>query len=491
MYVAFWQVRPLKQTVLLLFSLCAFSAVLPADGRKVADDPEVASALKVLDVWVAATVAQREQPGLSIGIVHDQHLIWSKGYGFADLQRKVPATPATLYRIASISKLFTATAVMQLKDSGKLRLDDSVSQHLPWFKIQNKAAEAPVITIRHLLTHTSGLPREAKGVNWSALTFPKREEMIQRLAEQEAAYPAETEWKYSNLGVSLAGEIVAAVSGESWPDYVATHILKPLGMQATRVLPEPSTSGLAVGYGKRVPGAPRDVEPFVDIQAERPAGNLASNVEDLSRFISLQFRDKPAGSDQILSGRTLRQMHRIHWLRSDWKSGWGLGFSVRRVGEQVRAGHGGSLPGHRTKIEFAPAEKLGVIVLTNANDGDPVRYVNQAFTLVGPALARATAKAKTIPQPDPAWEKYVGTYSWKHSDVQVLILNGELTVIMPDAENPWESRLTLRPEGPDTFQMLSSPGSGTGAIGETVRFEAASDGRVTRLHTANAYYLRK
>ena len=104
-------------------------------------------------------------------------------------------------------------------------------------------------------------------------------------------------------------------------------------------------------------------------------------------------------------------MHRIQWLRPDWRSGWGLGFSVRRVGDQVRIGHGGSLPGHLTRIEMAPADKLAVIVLTNANDGDPGRYVDQAFALLTPAVAKATAAPKPTLTENSSWEKYVGTYS--------------------------------------------------------------------------------
>ena len=104
----------------------------------------------------------------------------------------------------------------------------------------------------------------------------------------------------------------------------------------------------------------------------------------------------PQGGNQILKGSTLREMHRVQWLRPDWRSGWGLGFSIRRVGDQVRVGHGGSLPGHRTQIEIAPADKLGVIVLTNANDGDPLRYVNQAFTILTPAIQQATGPQEAI-----------------------------------------------------------------------------------------------
>jgi CubicO group peptidase (beta-lactamase class C family) len=195
--------------------------------------------------------------------------------------------------------------------------------------------------------------------------------------------------------------------------------LRPLGMKTTTPIPTSNLPHLAVGYGRRVPGNPRDVEPFLDIEAERPAGSLASTVEDLARFASLQLRDGPAGGAQVLKGSTLREMHRIQWLRPDWRSGWGLGFSVRRVGDQVRIGHGGSLPGHLTRIEIAPADKLAVIVLTNANDGEPGRYVDQAFTLLTPAVAKATAASKPTSTPDSSWEKYVGTYTWKHSDIQV------------------------------------------------------------------------
>src|SRR5437763_14646588 len=151
-----------------------------ADRSALARKPEVAAALTVLDSWIAATVAQREQPGLSIGVVYDQDLIWAKGYGYADLVRRVPATPGTIYRIASNSKLFTATAIMQLRDAGKLRLDDPVSERLPWFSIKKTYDGGPPITIRHLITHTSGLPREPTGGNRRALTFPRADD-LQRL----------------------------------------------------------------------------------------------------------------------------------------------------------------------------------------------------------------------------------------------------------------------------------------------------------------------
>ena len=158
----------------------------------------------------------------------------------------------------------------------------------------------------------------------------------------------------------------------------------------------------------------------------------------------------------------------------------------------MRIGHGGSLPGHLTRIEIAPADKLAVIVLTNANDGEPGRYVDQAFTLLTPAVAKATVASKPSSTPDSSWEKYVGTYTWKHSDIQVLILNGELTMITPETDNLWESRWTLKPVGPHQFRVVPSAGYlGSGPTGDLLTFEVDGQGQVKRVGTPNFYWLRK
>jgi CubicO group peptidase (beta-lactamase class C family) len=474
----------MRKIIPFLFVVVSLRAASVAPGQ----NAEVSSAIQVFDAWIQSTAAEREQPGLSIGIVYDQNLIWAKGYGFANLEKKIPATPQTAYRIASISKLFTSTAIMQLRDAGKLQLDDPVAKHLDWFRPKNRYPDAPPITIRNLITHTSGLPRESAGTYWNDMTFPTREAMMRALAEQETVLEPDTEWKYSNLALAIAGEVVAKVSGEPYEKYIESHILTPLGMSSTRVLPSKDMPNLATGYGRRVPGEKRDIEPFTESRGLTPAANLATTVEDLSCFVALQMRDhtETLGGAQILRGSTLREMHRVQWLRPDWKSGQGLGFAVRRVAEQVRIGHGGSVPGHRTQIEIAPEQKLGVIVLTNANDGDPLRYVNAAFTIVGPAIAKAAAESKPKPEPDPAWQKFVGTYTWRHSDEQVMLLNGELVLIVPNAENPWESRITLTPVGENTFRM-----KGGSSSGELCKFDVDASGRVTRMTTGGYYSLRK
>src|SRR5690606_33106422 len=128
--------------------------------------------LALLSAWIEAQMAYAEQPGLSIGIVHDQELVWARGFGWADVERQEPAGPHTLYRIASITKLFTATALLQLRDAGRLQLDDPLQKYLPWFTLRDNGQPSHPITIRHLITPTSGLPREAAFPYWTDSHFP-------------------------------------------------------------------------------------------------------------------------------------------------------------------------------------------------------------------------------------------------------------------------------------------------------------------------------
>lgn len=472
-----------------LGTLSIFAAASPLSAADpappLARNPQVAAALEVFDTWVDWTAKNRDQPAVSVGIVYDQELVFAKGYGYADLGRKIPATPATAYRIASISKTFTAHAILQLRDAGKLTLDDPITKWIPEFKFSGVDPERPVITIRHLLTHTSGIPREVDGTYWNDMKFPSREAMVPILNRMGVALPSETEWKYSNVAVALAGYIVEAASGEPYAEYIARHVLAPLGMTGTRVIPPTDMPSLVVPYGRRMPGKPRRVEPFFNGAYMTPASNLASTVDDLAKYISLQFRAGPAGGAQILKGTTLAEMQRVQWLQPDWKSGWGLGWGISRRDDQTRVGHGGSVPGNRTQISFVPSQKFGVIALTNSEDGRPGLYVNQAYAIVAPAIAKAAAAEAKTPVADPAWNKYVGVYTWEDEEIHVAILDGRLTMFDPSEDNPWESKVILEPVSANVFRQ-----KGGDATGETVTFILDPAGKVVR-YEAPGYYMSR
>ena len=291
---------------LLAIPLAAADSDTPAKPKTpISESPGVAAALQVFDSWVDWTARNREQPGVSVGIVYDQEVVFAKGYGFADLARKIPATPETAYRIASISKTFTAHAILQLRDAGKLTLDDPITKWVPELRLANVDPARPVITVRHLLTHTSGIPREVDGTYWNDMNFPSRAAMLPVLSRMGVALPSETEWKYSNVAVSLAGYVVEAASGEPYADYISKHVLAPLGMTGTRVIPPTDMASLVVPYGRRVAGKPRRIEPFFNGAYMTPASNLASTVDDLAKYLQLQFRTAAtaaAGGAQIVKG---------------------------------------------------------------------------------------------------------------------------------------------------------------------------------------------
>ena len=441
-------------------------------------DPGVRSAVDLLSAWIEAQMAYADQPGLSIGIVHDQELVWAAGFGRARLEPDRPATPDTLYRIASITKLFTSTAVLQLRDAGRLQLDDPIARHLPWFSIGQPHADAPVITIRHLLTHTAGLPREAGFPYWTDGDFPTVEKVRERLPQQRAALPTETEWKYSNLGLTLAGEVVAAVSGRPYAEYVVQHVLEPLGMKRTFVAtPAADHPDLAVGYTRRLPGSPRTPAPHTDGRGITAAANMTTCVSDLARFAMLQFRGGAAGGAQILKASTLREMHRPHWVEPDWAAGWGLGFRILRQNGKTYVGHGGALRGYRTQVQLCPAERIGVVVLTNADDGNPLQYTDKAFHWVAPAILKVVAPAPDAPPG--GWERYAGRYRNSWGDAQVLVVDGRLAMLDPSQPDPMLTVSWLHPAGEHTFRLETR--NGFGANGEPVVFELDADGRVRRV----------
>ena len=464
--------------VFTLLSLPAFAQ------SNIAAQPEVASQLAVFDAWVQSQAAYRGIPAVSVGIVHGRDLIWARGYGYIDAARKTPATPRTLYRMASNTKMFTATAVLQLRDAGKLRLDDPVVKYVPWFKPKSSFTGDPPITVRQLLTHTAGLPREAGSAYWNDDEFPIHEQIVERIARQAVVFAPDTKWKYSNLGFTIAGEVVEAVSGEPYAEYLDRHILRPLGMKMSTVAPKASMPELATGYGRRMPDGKREILPFTDCRDLAPAAALASNVEDFARFVSFEM-GALVPETTVLKPSTLREMHRVQWVQPDWKSGWGLGFAIRHDGDTDWVGHGGSLAGYRTQTWFDPVHKIGILVMTNANDGVPNVIADEAIRTVAAALRKVEPK-KPAPAGDPSWSRYAGLYRSAWGDVQVVYAGGRLVLFDPNSNDTSESLLTLVPTGTHTFRGEAS-GFSYGAVGEEIRFEMDNSGTARRVWMGETY----
>ena len=479
-------VRPALVIRALLFVALAgyaLTAQAPATAISVVNDPDVLGAERLFSAWLEAQIAYKGIPGVAVGVVSDQQLVWSKGFGFADVQGKRPMTPATLFRMASHSKLFTATAIMQLREQGKVRLDDPVSKHLPWFRLKSAGDDDGEVTIEQLVTHSSGLPREA-GDHWSTNQFPTGDEIRRLMADRPAAFPPATRWKYSNLAFSIAGMVVEAVSGEKWADYVQRHIFSPLGMTASSV--DRNEPGLTVPYGRRMPDGSRAVFPFIDARGMASATGISSNVEDMAKFVSAQFRRGKTAGAQILSSGSLREMHRVRSVEETWTSGTAIGFGVSRIKDKTYVGHGGGYLGNTTNTLIQLDDRVGVIVLTNTNDSDPSGLARQLMATVGDAVAKAAAPKPATVAWDPSWSRFAGLYRGAWADEQVVLMKDRLVLIVPNGPN-LDDPVTLDPLGGGRFRFVAKTGGAE--VGEIVRF-VEENGRVTRLVIGDGFFAR-
>jgi CubicO group peptidase (beta-lactamase class C family) len=358
---------------LLSLILCVASTGAAGASGFVAQHPGVADAIALLDLWIEENRLYHQIPGIAIGIVYEQDLIWAKGYGFSDLETQTPMTPETLFRIGSVTKVFTATAIMQLRDRGKLNLDDPITRYLPDFQTQDPFPDAPPITIWNLLTHTAGLPREATFPYWTDHEFPSSDEVVEAAAKQTLIYTPGTEYKYSNLGVSLLGAIIEQVSGRSYREVIESQVFAPLKMGLSYVDPPAEMiPGLATSYMRRRPDGSRETMDYFETRGMASMGSIVSTVEDMARFAALNLRSGNSTADgEILRTSTMREMHRPQWVYSNWAGAMGLGFRIAPHNGLNTVSHGGWIGDHRSHLLLVPETRLGVVAMVNAGDGSP------------------------------------------------------------------------------------------------------------------------
>ncbi len=378
-----------------------------------------------------------------MGIVRDGTLAWTAGAGFADLATGARPDAHTLYRIASITKTFTAAAIVQLRDEGKLRLDDPLVAHVPEFaSVVNPFGPIEDVTIRRLLLHRSGLQGEQPVLDPRVLTFVRPDELLGLLDRVRVAIPPDSAFKYSNLGFELLGEVVRRVSGLDLQSYIAERITGPLGMRATACEPMGALARRrATGYDARCFEDRTPISREIDSLAVGASAGLWSSVDDLALWVAQQMRrsdDARRGPGQILDGPSLREMHRAVVLNDgSWTEANGLGWYTTREDGVSWVGHSGAMFGYTTNVMFEPEEALGAIVLLNGI-GPADRLARGLLADVLPAHrdARLVAGARAEPPPPtrPEWVELLGTYrdeefAW---DVHVECRVGDLVCVIPE-----------------------------------------------------------
>ena len=426
-------------------------------------EPPVAALARL----VREAQANERIPSFSAAAVGGGDVVWQETRGLADVENETEASPDTQYRVGSITKTFTAAAIMQLRDAGDLDLDDRLEQHVP-----DASHGAP--TLRRLLTHLSGLQREMPGYVWETLDFPDRAGLVSGLADAEQVLPPGARWHYSNLAFALLGEVVARRSGLEYEDYVRQRLLEPLGLTRTTFeQAQPSANAYYVDpYADRV-----HREQDVIKGAFAPAGSLWSTTVDLARWGMVLVE----GADGVLSRETAEEMRRFQAMADleEWKLGWGLGLMLFREGDRIFVGHLGAMPGFLAGLAISPRERAGAVVLVNSGAGVKMEELTRK-------LAAAAAEAYP-PDPD-AWrpdarlpaelEPLLGRWWSEGSELVIRHRDGRLELRSADAAADAPPTV-FTPVDADRFRGVSGPEEG-----ELLEVVRRDDGSVEKLYWA-------
>jgi CubicO group peptidase (beta-lactamase class C family) len=441
---------------------------------------------QLLENWLEAQLEFDRLPSISVGIIKDQQLLWGKSFGKLDVAKNVPATPSTIYSICSITKLFTAVAILKLREDGKIRLDDPITQHLPWFKVKPYPNSLP-ITIRHLLTHSSGLPAEFDFPYWTDNVFPTKEQIMQKINDQTPLYPPGHYFQYSNFGITLLGYIIESVTGLTYDKYVTDNILSPLQLQDTRTyFPEELwRTKLAVGYSELSRKGERRMLNKFQTNGLASATGISSTVEDLARFIAWQFRTYTADEKEILEPETLREMQQVQYMDPNWRTTWGYGFKVVNIDNKTYSLHGGYCPGYQSVIAMNQKDKIGFVVLINAVGTDPYKY----FEGMRAIMAKAYDDNIQHAPENPAMNEFCGLYRdapWG-SEVSLTRWGNHLAMINLPCDNPVKNMILFRPtENPDRFVRIREDG----LDGEEIWFERDVNNKITKLWRHSNYRIK-
>ncbi|MHA2339475.1 MAG: serine hydrolase domain-containing protein, partial [Candidatus Hodarchaeales archaeon] len=321
------------------------------------------SSLHLIDNWLDYQVYFKEIPGLSVGIAINDELMFKKEYGYANLEKKIKLNNQHLFRIASHSKLFTATAIMILYHEEKLSIDNKVSKFLPWVQ-STKDKSLEQIRIQHLLTHSSGITRDGNTAHWFNYDFPTLEEIKTQFQEKVRFFEPSETIKYSNFGYSLLGQIIEKVSGQKYSDFIRERIFSPLRMRNTVVdVDKTNMARHVTGYTRKLPKQKRKPYDHVPTKVMNSATCLSSTVEDLIKF----YRAHIFGNDVLFPDYIKREMQRTQFKGKILEKG--LGFSIEKIGDTTLVGHSGGFPGFITQSGLIQDQKLVIVVLTNAVDG--------------------------------------------------------------------------------------------------------------------------
>ena len=403
--------------VIMTFLSCEINE--KSDDKIQFNEHDYSEAYQLIEYWLEAQKDYEKLPGLTAIITDKNETRWAGSYGLSDGVN--PMNIESTFSICSISKLFTSVALMQLVEDGKLNLDDRIQDVLPWFDIQNDFINSPDLTVKSIMSHSSGLPRESNHPYWSwpDFPFPTKESVVDELKNQKMLYPPSKYYQYSNLGLSLLGFIVEEVSGLSFDDYVNKNILQPLNLSNTKTYMSIEDYGniLSLGYSSLNRNVERDKVNFFNADGIAAAAGFTSNVLDLAKFARWQLNLLSSSEKNILLPETLKDMHKVHWDDDLSSVTRGLGFGVYNLDGGTWVGHGGSCPGYRSQLYISPELGIAYSVMINSSGTNPSKYIRGMHRILSKVKLKKGEKVnkfkefegKYISQP---WSSETYVQSW-------------------------------------------------------------------------------
>ncbi|CAM3910038.1 serine hydrolase domain-containing protein [Deinococcus frigens] len=420
-----------------------------------------------LESWLEYGRDFQRIPGVQVAVRVGDELAASFALGQANEDTGEALTTRHLFRIASHSKTFTATAVFQLVEAGKLRLDDIAAHWLP----ELQGSPAAGLTVRALLGHQSGINRDgADSDYWQQMhAFPDRQTLLD-FARADAVFPPDQHFKYSNIGYGLLGLIVEAAGGQSYGDYVQAHITGPLELADLGAeLPPERETELAAGHGARLSGHdPRRTLPSSDTRALAAATGFYGTAEALTAY----WARHALGREGLLSDASKRLMgRRESEITKPTRRGYGLGLILDEIGGRGLVGHSGGFPGHTTQSWLDPKTGLSISALTNTLGGPATEWAGNLIRLIDLAHKNSGKEADTAHDLD----SFTGRFANAWGVFDIANLGGRLVALTP-LGNPSDTAVELTVQDADT--LCPAPESGFGSVGEPYHFQRAEDGEI-------------
>ena len=409
---------------------CLLSLSCQKQAEEIGPSPGYKGISGELERCIQHEMEDKDLPALSIVLVDDQQTVWARAFGQSDPERKKPATIETLFRIGSVSKLFTDIAIMQMVERGALDLDEPVTEYIAEFQPKNPFGTP--INLRQLMSHRSGLLREPPAGNYFETSEPSLADTVLSLNQTELIHEPETRTKYSNAGIAVVGYVLEKTQGKPFAEYMKEAVLEPMGLERSSFAPEPGlVKDLAKAYMWTLDGD-MFVAPTFEIGMS-PAGCMYSTVTDLSRFISVLIDRGKGVRGPVIQPETLEKMWTPQYAEPGQKEGFGLGFHVSEIDGQRCVSHDGAIYGFATSLNVLPEAKLGVSVVTTLDGANSVteRLAQRALKLMLDMKAGKALEPMELTQPIPPEmiSQLEGYYTSGKSSVELIEREGELFLL--------------------------------------------------------------